>query len=213
MILTCSSCATRYLVDPAAIGSSGRDVRCARCGHVWFQQPARDLPMSVEDDPVISDPMAYRPAPNLPALQKPRTPWGLVAGWAMLAGFLAVLGFGLLQFRDRLVTLWPASARLYAALHIPTPGMVLKDVRFARERDGEVALLTVSGAIVNAASAAAPAPRVRISLRDGIDRELAHQEIEGGERSLGPGAEVRFTARLTDPPPEARNVEIRLVGP
>ncbi len=213
MILTCSSCATRYLVDPAAIGASGRDVRCARCGHVWFQQPARDLPMSVEDESIVNDPMAYRPAPNLPALQRPATPWNLVAGWAALVSLLAVLGFGLLQFRDRLVTLWPASAQLYAALHIPTPGMMLKDVRFARQREGGIALLTVSGAIVNAASQAAPAPSIRISLRDGIDRELTHEEVAGGEGRLAPGAEARFTARLTDPPPEARKIEVRLVGP
>jgi predicted Zn finger-like uncharacterized protein len=213
MILTCSSCATRYLAYPAAIGAAGRDVRCARCGHVWFQQPAHDLPMSVEDEPIINDPMAYRPAPNLPALQRPATPWSLFAGWAALVGFLAVLGFGMIEFRDRLVTLWPASAQLYATLHIPTPGMMLKDVRFARQNDGGVALLTVSGAIVNAASHAAPAPGIRISLRDGIDRELAHQEVEGDGGKLAPGAEARFTARLTDPPPEARNVEVRLVGP
>jgi predicted Zn finger-like uncharacterized protein len=213
MILTCSSCATRYLVDPAAIGAAGRDVRCARCGHVWFQRPASDLPMSVEDDDAFADPMAYKPSPNLPALQRPAPPWGLIVGWIVLVGFLAVLGLGLFQFRDRMIALWPASARLYAALHIPTPGMTLKDVRFARQHDGGVALLTVSGAIVNDASRAARTPNVRISLRDGIDRELAHQEVAGGDRELPPGGEMRFTARLTDPPPDARNLEVRLVRP
>jgi predicted Zn finger-like uncharacterized protein len=37
MIVTCSGCATRYLVDPAKLEPAGRRVRCARCGHEWWQ--------------------------------------------------------------------------------------------------------------------------------------------------------------------------------
>lgn len=37
MILTCPSCATRYSVDEAKFPSAGRKVRCAKCGHVWFE--------------------------------------------------------------------------------------------------------------------------------------------------------------------------------
>lgn len=40
MILTCPSCAARYLVPDNAIGYEGRKVRCASCGHSWFQEGA-----------------------------------------------------------------------------------------------------------------------------------------------------------------------------
>jgi len=36
MLITCQSCATSYEVGPSSLGPSGRSVRCARCGHVWF---------------------------------------------------------------------------------------------------------------------------------------------------------------------------------
>lgn len=36
MIISCSSCGAKYLVDSVQIGS-GRQVRCARCNFSWFQ--------------------------------------------------------------------------------------------------------------------------------------------------------------------------------
>ena len=33
----------RYLVAEGAVGSEGRRVRCAHCGHQWFQEPEEDL--------------------------------------------------------------------------------------------------------------------------------------------------------------------------
>ena len=36
MLIVCPNCGTSYMVDPAALGSSGRTVRCARCKTTWF---------------------------------------------------------------------------------------------------------------------------------------------------------------------------------
>ena len=63
MILTCPACATRYIVDPAAIGASGRTVRCARCHKSWHQ----DLP----DDqtiPRVTRPPVVETPPVMPTM-------------------------------------------------------------------------------------------------------------------------------------------------
>lgn len=43
MILTCPACTMRYLISEGAVGPKGRRVRCAHCGHQWFQEPELGL--------------------------------------------------------------------------------------------------------------------------------------------------------------------------
>jgi predicted Zn finger-like uncharacterized protein len=40
MRLTCPNCTAQYEVEESVIPSSGRDVQCSACGHIWFQYPA-----------------------------------------------------------------------------------------------------------------------------------------------------------------------------
>jgi predicted Zn finger-like uncharacterized protein len=56
MIITCPRCATRYLLETGVVRPPGRQVRCARCQHAWFQDAAPEMapqpipiPVPVED--------------------------------------------------------------------------------------------------------------------------------------------------------------------
>jgi predicted Zn finger-like uncharacterized protein len=53
MILTCPSCATQYVVKDGAIPASGRQVRCAACGHSWRQEA--DAPASEPEERPSAD--------------------------------------------------------------------------------------------------------------------------------------------------------------
>jgi predicted Zn finger-like uncharacterized protein len=59
MILTCPSCRTRYQADAARFVPSGRNVRCAKCGQVWFQPaPEQELASDQETEAAAPDAMA-----------------------------------------------------------------------------------------------------------------------------------------------------------
>lgn len=62
MILVCPNCATRYVVPDSAIGTNGRQVRCAACKHSWFQDGPELLQRAEEAAPPPS-PAPVSPAP------------------------------------------------------------------------------------------------------------------------------------------------------
>lgn len=76
MILTCPECATRYQTDASLFPPEGRKVRCAKCGHVWFQAapaPEHDTgydSASREPEHVPEDISGPGPAPDLAPPQR-----------------------------------------------------------------------------------------------------------------------------------------------
>jgi predicted Zn finger-like uncharacterized protein len=59
MKIVCPTCTTSYDVGPAALGASGRSVRCVRCRTVWFATPA-------EEPAPVAEPVLAAPPPAEP---------------------------------------------------------------------------------------------------------------------------------------------------
>ena len=76
MILTCSNCGKRYVVDPRALGTPGRRVRCANCQHTWFEAAPEEALPSIELPPLPEAPVAalLPPAPPAPEVEAPPCP-------------------------------------------------------------------------------------------------------------------------------------------
>ncbi len=72
MILTCPSCAARFLVNSAAIGAEGREVRCGRCSNSWFAAPESEAEAATAAEaPLVAPPLVAPPPIESPLIESP----------------------------------------------------------------------------------------------------------------------------------------------
>jgi len=238
MILTCTSCGTRYSVDGSKFPAAGRTVRCAKCGHSWHQAgeapepvaeavtetiaetsaPSRAEPVAAvrSESPEFYEPSPARGFTPLAASQEPRAPLGpkiaVVAGWVGLIAVVLLIAAAAVRYRQDIATIWPQSAAVYSTLglRVNAGGIDFRQVDYRREnQDGQV-VLAVSGQIFNGGSRELPVPQtVRVTLSDVNNHELYHWTFKPDAQVLTPGQSVPFVTRLASPPAAARHLEVR----
>lgn len=232
MILTCPSCSTRYQADSALFVRPGRNVRCAKCSHVWFQTAPEAEPEPEPAIPPPPDPIPSVPSPTAaPTLEhaaqpaQPQTPLprpvrrrpakgSVVAdavAWAALILLAVTIGWAAVQYRQTIVELWPGLAPLYELVGLPvqSEGITLADIAYQHEVEDGQPVLSVSGKVVNVSNRELPVPIIRVMLSDQDQQEIYHWLFNAGVQTLKPGAESPFVTRLSSPPAEARNLNIR----
>jgi len=222
MILTCPECATGYFVDDAQIGSAGRKVRCASCGHRWTAtvEPAS---ASAPAEPVLatapsgpSDSMLSRD--DLPRAfrsraeeeRRLRRAAALGAVWAGAAVAAAsVLGVGLV-FRENVVRAWPQTASAYSLIGLPVNpvGLVIEEVRAEPSLQQGHAVLAVSGVIRNVVGRDVAAPPLRVTLLNAQGKRVAGQIDAISNARIPPGETRRFATAIFDPPFSAHDLQV-----
>jgi predicted Zn finger-like uncharacterized protein len=226
MILTCASCLTRYYADDAAIGSSGRSVRCAACGHTWFAEAVSAVEEAAIRAPALTRETVARarrvasepgPAPSAAARfraqqsERMRQERIRAVGfaWAGTGAAIAASATGAVLFRQDIAEFWPRSASAYAAvgLDVNVYGLELDDISVERAFDGATPVLLVSGEVRNIGHEEKEPPPLRFTLRDGESNELYQvvHALEAG--AIAPGAVAPFQVRLDDPPADAVDLE------
>lgn len=220
MILSCSACSTRYLVDPALLGPEGREVRCAKCGHQWTQKPPEDLP-AAELPPLepgiraIPEGLAnqpYVPAPgaNLPAVPRRRARMGNAWAWLLLILVLGVFVGGVAA-RNEIVATWPPAAKLYENLGLAAPppgsGIELRSVASSRTEEDGAPVLVIHGEVANVSSAVRQVPKMRAALRE-AGKEVQSWTFQGAQSRLLPGESAPFVTRFKNPSPAATDLTI-----
>jgi len=216
MIVSCPSCATRYLIDPTALGGEGRTVRCAKCSHTWHEQPPADMPKRIDILPPDNEP---RPVPfgsNLPAIVAKRQRANRLGWLAVAAAVVIIVGGGILA-RGPIIDAWPPAGKLYAAIGLGTDAVDTADLKFqnvAQDQvvEGGVAILVVRGRIYNLADDSRAVPPVRIGLLDAANIELKHWTFAAEQSELPAQSYTKFETRLTSPPIGAASLRIRFAG-
>lgn len=165
MILTCTSCSTRYYADDAAIGPAGRMVRCAACGFSWFAEPHLELRtqavaagdgVEAHAEAPAREPLtrerverlrkaAEQPGPAPSAAAKFRAQQAermrrermraAAVVWGATGAALAASATGMVAFRQDVAEMWPRSASAFAALGLDVNVYGLEFYDLAVERD------------------------------------------------------------------------------
>ena len=134
-----------------------------------------------------------------------------LAGWAALVLMVIGLGWSTVQYRQTIASLWPQSASFYAAIGMPVNvrGMALMNITYQQDFEDGQPVLSVTGKVVNISDRELPVPELRVVLTDDAMHELYQWTFDVGVPTLKPGAESSFVTRLSSPPPETRNLNIR----
>jgi predicted Zn finger-like uncharacterized protein len=240
MILTCPSCRTRYQTDGAQFKPPGRNVRCAKCGQVWYQA-APEPDAVVEPEPVLPPVSVPPPVQSMAAeigasehgalnfgaasaaeervpgrevrMRSPGAMFAQTVGWLALILLIGTIGWGTIKYRETIASLWPQSASLYSVLGLPVNvrGIKLTNVAYKQEYEDGQPVLSVTGMVVNVSKSDQAIPEIRVVLLDDAKHELYHWTFDAGIQTLKPGGESPFMTRLSSPPAEARNLNVRFV--
>lgn len=213
MIVTCSSCSKRYLVDPRALGVSGRRVRCAHCQNTWFQAPDDtvapiELPPLPETPPIVRTTDASRRV-QLPAVSRSGGRARLLRRLGIAVVVLLVL-WGLIGGRQGVMSAVPFTARLYSLVGLgpvaPGTGLELRQVTPSRDVENGVPTLSINGQVANISGETLPVPKLRVALRDASNNELQSWMVSVTDKPLAPGASVPFHTTIQKPPDGATGV-------
>jgi len=220
MIVTCSNCSKRYLVDARALGPSGRNVRCAGCGTTWFQAPPPDAPLQTDlapEPPTIDiDAERRERRVQLPAV-KEKTGRGALIGWGIAAAVIIGLVWGLIAERAVVTAYWPPAAKLYSLVGYGPPdigaGLQIRKQTSSRGVENGVPILSIDGEVVNTTTVTREVPKLRVALQDGTDHEIQHWIVSVTDQRLLPGASVAFHTSMNQPPEAATSAIISFAAP
>jgi len=207
MIVTCSNCSKRYMLDDILLPKEGRQVRCVSCQHVWRLMPEMSS---------FSSPPPFLELPhtdvNETHFSKKQSRW---IWWVLFFAFLLSLLSGLIFGRNKIVSYWPESERIYALLglqaSLPGTGLAISNATSLINQDGPTEMIVVMGDILNSSPQVRPIPPLKIKLvRDNKEAQvvLDYWEHRLSENSLLPGEQIHFE---TAPRPKIEGAEYVVV--
>ncbi|WP_421860602.1 zinc-ribbon domain-containing protein [Parvibaculum sp.] len=135
------------------------------------------------------------------------------AGWLLLCLFVGGTLAGGWIYREQVAAFWPATTKLYAVAgeEINLRGLEFRNVTYERQTEDGLPVLAVMGEVANVAGENVALPRLRVGLLDEGQKELYYWTFALSERALTADEAASFITRLSSPPPEARDIEIRFV--
>lgn len=164
-----------------------------------------DLP---EPEPI---PQVFTDPSSLPDDDEERSGSALVVALVALLVFAGIAG-GLYFARDGVMAMVPASRVVYDLIGLGGDrlgaGLEIRNVLSERETENNSDVLIVRGTITNIDDKQRPIPLIRVVLYDSGSNALQDMVMPPLKSDLDAGEDIGFRARLVDPSPLARRIEV-----
>jgi predicted Zn finger-like uncharacterized protein len=222
VIVSCPACATRFSLDASLLGPGGRNVRCAKCGHRWHQEPPApvegppppapepELPPESQMAPGLAALLNARdnkPAPSptvvVPPRLKPAAPKRKVGlwPWILLLGILCGLAVAAYIYRGPVARMFPAAEAIYQLLGIgesdPALQLQIGNVK-SEQRSG---LTSIRGDIFNPTDFPLAVPPLMVTALDTDKKPIGSgYRFRTQEAKIAPGETITFRILYENPP-------------
>jgi predicted Zn finger-like uncharacterized protein len=228
VIVSCPACATRFSLDASLLGPNGRNVRCAKCGHRWRQEP----PAPVEPLPPVEleQPAAEPPpgmAPGLAALlsgrEQPKPASQVVVPpklrpalpkkkvglwpWILLLGILCGLAVAAYIFQGPIVRMLPAAQSVFNLFGVGDSDaarlLQIGNVR-SEQRSG---LTSIRADIFNPSDYPLAIPPLKVMALDADKKQIGDDFwFRTQEKDIAPGETITFRVLYENPPKGMQHV-------
>ncbi|HHI82815.1 MAG TPA: hypothetical protein ENJ99_06645 [Rhizobiales bacterium] len=224
MIIACPSCATRHHIPAGHNPVDGSVIKCTSCGHSWVEGSAieiedvacdTDLPSPVSGPNLANDAARIAKAAHEADLKRARERARKARtrnGWLALGALTALPVMAGAAFPGAIMQAVPATARLYQLVGVEADiyGLQLSGVTHQYVMMDKTPVLAVRGNVVNKTGRARKVPPLRFILTDSKNREVYAWTLAGVLRQkLAGGNSASFVTRITSPPKDAENLQIR----
>lgn len=135
----------------------------------------------------------------------------IIALVAVVVIFGSIFG-GLFFMKDKVISMWPQAEKLYSMVSFGGAalgeGLDIRSVKPDRRTENNIDVLVVSGLVANVSDQTKPVPMIRVSLISADDEEVQFVVVSPPKPEVNAGEALRFRARLEDPAPTGRRLEV-----
>ncbi len=129
---------------------------------------------------------------------------------------LVILGAGFF-LKSQIVSMVPAAAGIYEMIGIGGEkfgaGLQINNVKSDYETEQGLEILVVRGSVANISDVERTVPVIQVDLYDADGHSIQKAEAVPVRNKLDAGQDVRFKARLVEPSPLARSIEVTFKNP